>query len=100
MSITHRRSIIFALVSLAASKLSAGQKEKGRYCWAGNEDGKDKYIPCGQDLIGTSTAIDPNWLTLDLSNFAGLRILIDGKTSYIRRSDISTVLTDLSDAKP
>jgi hypothetical protein len=45
-------------------------------------------------------AVDPNWLTLDLSGFAGLRILIDGKTCYVRRSDISTVLADLSYANP
>jgi hypothetical protein len=78
----------------------AGQKETGPYCWAGNEGGKDKHIPCGKGLTGASTAVDPNWLTLDLPDFAGLRILIDGKVYYVRRSDISIVLADLPYAKP
>jgi hypothetical protein len=95
MPINKRRSIILAMLSMAASKLAASQKDKGvsgPYCWAGKKDGEDVYIPCGSGLRSSAAIAEKNWLILDLSDFAGLRVVIDGEAYYVSRDDISTAL--------
>jgi len=93
MSNTHRRSVILAIVGMAASRLSATQKETGPYCWAGKKDGKDVYIPCGSKNP-SATIEKHDWLTIDLSEFAGLRVVFGNDTYYLTKGEISTALSD------
>jgi hypothetical protein len=93
-----RRGAIFVVIGALSSKLVGGQREEDRsgpYCWAGIDDGKDRYIPCGSKIV------QGDWITLDLSGYAGLRILLDGRTQYVTKQDIFTALADSeSHSKP
>lgn len=85
--------IVLAVGALASNAAVASQpKEKqssGPYCWAGTHDGKDRFVPCNfkQDE-------EMRWLRLDLSSFAGLQVLLDGKTEYVTRQEIFTALSE------
>jgi hypothetical protein len=98
-----RRNMILAVVGLATIKTSAKPANKGDsgpYCWAGQKDGKDVFVTCGSKL-GSVSAADQDWLTLDLSGVGGIRIAIEGKGFYISRREILTALAESSDsAKP
>ena len=89
-----RRAAILVVLSMAASDLaSAKNQDSGPYCWSGKKNGKDMFIPCGSDL-SKITATEREWLTLDLSKFAGLRFVLDGRRVSIAERDILTVLSD------
>jgi hypothetical protein len=49
----------------------------GPFCWAGNDGGKNRYIPCGHSINSGS---GQSWLTVDLSYIAGIHVIVNGKT--------------------
>jgi len=102
MSIGRRR-LVTMLVSLVASDVVATPKEgtnSGPYCWAGIKDNKDVFIPCGSKL-GMLSIANREWLTLDLSDFEGLRVVLDDKAFYVSRKEIIAALAASYDcAKP
>ena len=90
----NRRTVIAALVSALGTNSNAGAGQEvptGPWCWAGNEAGKNRYIPCG--LV---TGKRREWLVVDLSSSAGIRVLSAGKTVDVPIEEVFAILADES----
>lgn len=74
-----QRTILASVLSIWASSCMAG--EDGPYCRVG-----EGYAPCGPR--GLNLQPPDVWLSIDMNNVAGLRVLLNGKLALIKKEDI------------